>query len=292
MSSEKETEFVNRHGKKVSLDSAELVEVPRSAAPIQVARPQKAEKVQKPRRKRSRKKILLVLVLIVVGLLIAPILAGEAVASRYTSSHRAAKTELVNFATGTMVPQQKNQMTLAQVTQVMEKVEQIRDGVCEGGLTDNIANLYPRANKALQECITFKQKVAAVASSLRDIESQVRYLESLESVLEPVSKGTTDEFAVISAQLENWKMVGETLAKLSPAASQRASHDQLKAQANTIADGWSSLNTANSNQDAAAFADAEKKLSTSYEALRSSRTALAKTLLDTQAKLTTSYKQL
>lgn len=292
MSSEKETEFVNRHGKKVSVDGAELVEVPRAAAPTEVVRPQKVEKTQKPRRKRSRRKLLLVLILVVAGLLIAPVLAGEAVAARYTSSYKTAKSELVNFATGTIVPQQKNQMTLAQVTQAMEKVEQIRDGVCEGGLTDNIANLYPRANTALQECISFKQKVAAVASGLRGIESQVRYLESLEPVLEPVSKGTTDEFAVISAQLENWKMLGETLAKLSPAASQRASHDQLKAQASTIADGWSALNTANSNQDATAFADAEKKLSTSYEALRSSRTALVKTLLDAQARLTTNYKQL
>lgn len=297
MNNDQEPFFVNRHGKKVTQDGATLETPPSEekfiAPAAQVEKPtEKPKKIRKKRNKKPVKKTLLILSVILLGLLLIPVVGGELVRARYVSSRDGAKAELVEYATKTVIPQQKKRVTLAQLNDAGTKVEKIRDDACDGGLTDNLAMIYPRARTAFDECITLKQKVAAVAVNLRDIESQARYLEALAPALSTATKPTTDEFAVISAQLTNWQILNEELAKLSPAATQRAAHDQLKLQTKAIVDGWSALNTANNNQDAAAFADAEKKLGEAYEAFRTSSNSLADILNDAQTKLTGSYKAL
>lgn len=292
MSNEEET-FINRHGKKVSLDGTQL-EVPPVSEPSRVQHQvtTKSPKIKKVRKRRSVKKVFRVFAILLLALLLIPVIGGEIVRARYISSRDSAKAQLVEYATKTIAPQQKNQVTTNQLADAAERVEKIRDDACDGGFTDNLASIYPRAKVAFDDCIILKRKVDAIAVSLRDMESQVRYLDALTPVIDPVSKGTTDEFAVISAQHENWRALDDALVKLSPAASQRAAHEQLKLQSKVIVGAWSALNSANNNQDAAAFADAEKKLGEAYETFRSSSSILFKILNDTQTKLTTNYKAL
>lgn len=294
MSDDKDNVFINRHGKKMTLDGTPVdlpvIDEPVASLPSQTTI--KPKKVKKVRNKKPIKKVLAIILIFLGVLVLIPVVTGELVRARYAASHDGARKELLEFAAETVVPQQKKQMKLVQLSEAANKVEQIRDDACEGGLLDNMATLYPRAKAAHGQCIALKQKIAAIALGLRDMENQVRYLEALAPALEPVAKGTTEEFAIISAQHENWRALTEALAKLSPAASQRAAHEQLKLQSQAIVDAWSALNTANNSQDAAAFAAAEKKLGEAYEAFRSSSSALAKVMNDTQTNLTASYKTL
>lgn len=289
--------FVNRHGKKMSLDGAALETPPPEEKFVpptpQAEKPtEKPKKIRKKRNKKPMKKILLIFLVILLGLLLVPLVGGELVRARYISSRDGAKAQLVEYATKTVVPQQKKRVTLAQLSEAAKKVETIRDDACDGGLTDNLAMMYPRAKTAFDECIGFKLKIALLAVNLREMESQVRYLQSLAPALSTATKPTTDEYAVISAQLANWQTLNEELGKLSPAATQRATHDQLKLQTKAIVDAWSALNTANDNQDAEAFADAEKKLGEAYEAFRTSSSDLSALFNTTQTNITTSYKAL
>lgn len=297
--SDQEEFFVNRHGKKVSGDGAVLEETPSPEKVVTPTRPPvvepivtKPKKIKKVRGKKQTKKITLILFAVLVALALTPLLGGEAVRARYLASSDGAKNELFDYATKTIVPQQKKQVSLKQLSEAATRVEQIRDNACDGGFTDNLALLYPRAKEAFDKCIGQKQKIAAVAANLRDLESQVRYLDSLAPILDPIAKPAGEEFAIISAQHDNWKAFHEALGKLSPSASQRTAHDDLKAKTKVIVDTWSALNSANNAQDAAAFSDAEKKLSENYEAFRAASAALAAIQNETQTRLTVSFSAL
>ncbi len=292
MNDDKNPVFINRHGKKMSIGNAQLEAAPVVTKPVKSTPEPALDRVRKLKGGRRSKKKLVILAVVLLGLLLIPVVGGEIVRARYISSRDGAKAQLTKFASDTVVPAQKKKVTAAVLADTATRVEKIRDDACAGGLADNLATLYPRAKTALRDCITFKQKVAAIATSLRDIESQARYLESLAPVLTPVSTTAIDEFAVIASQLSNWQAFHEALEKLSPAASQRAVHEQLKMQTKTIVDTWSALNTANNNQDGAAFTAAEKKLSESYEAFRTSGESLAAVLHDSQTKLTAAYQHI
>lgn len=293
MSDEQEKTFVNRHGHKISAGGAALEVPPEpTSSPISEPKPVKPKKVRKVRNRKPLKKRMLISSVIFLGFLVLPLVGGELVRARYLSSRDGARAQLIEFATKTVVPQQQKPMKLAQLTDVANRVEMIRDDACDGGFTDNLATIYPRAKEAYSQCIAFKQKIAAIVANLRDMESQVRYLDALAPVIEPVAKDTSEGFAVISAQHDNLRTLDEALGKLSPSASQRAAHDKLKSQSKAIVNAWSELNTANNNQDAAAFAAAEKKLGEAYEAFRSSSAVLAGIMNETQTKLSASYKTL
>ena len=290
MSDENDKSFVNRHGHKMggSLETSPVTEPFRPTTP-EVSKPAEVKKVRA--RKRSKKPLVIIAVVAVLLLLI-PVIGGELVRARYLTTRDNAHKQLVEFATKTIVPQQKKQMKLAQLSEATRRVDSIRDDACDGGFNDNLASLYPRAKDAYDQCIAFKHKVDVLASGLHDLESQVRYLESLAPILTPIAKGDTDRFAIISAQHENWKAFDEALGKLSPAASQRATHEQLKTQSKTIVAAWSALNTANNDQDASGFTAAEKKLSDSYEAFRASSASLSTTLSKTERGIAEGYKGL
>jgi hypothetical protein len=295
MSDKKDDVFVNRYGHEVSVDGSDFVPPPKPepGTPRQSVQPlKKPAKIRKVRNKKSAKKLMLILLVVLLGLVLIPVLGGELVRARYVSSRDGAHARLAEFATKTVVPQQKKQMKLSQLSASADRVEKIRDDACDGGFTDNLAMMYPRAKLAFDECIALKLRIATIAAHLRDMESQVRYLDALTPIITPVAKDTTEGFAIISAQHENWRTLNEALGKLSPAASQRTAHDQLLVHSKTIVDAWSKLNSANNSQDGKAFTEAEKKLSESYEVFRSSSATFTGIMYETQSKLSASYKAL
>jgi hypothetical protein len=290
MSDDTQKTFVNRHGHRVtgSLEGPP----PLATTQPKASKPPKVSKVKKTRNKKSFKKIATPIVLVTICLFLVPLAGGELIRARYITSTETGKNQLIEFAASTAVSKQRKQTTLTELSAAAGRVEKIRDDVCDGGFTDNLAMIYPRAQEAYQGCISLKGKIVQIAAALRDMESQVRYLQALAPIIEPVAKNNDDGFAIISAQHENWRALNESLTRLSPAASQRASHEKLKAQSKAIFEAWSLLNTANNSQDGAAFVDAEKKLGETYEAFRAISADLSKVMNDTQTKLTTAYKTL
>ena len=240
----------------------------------------------------SRKK--LVITAAVVAILLAlPLIAAELVVAQYRSGVTSAKTDVQKLAAQTVLPlQKKTTVSADQLRGVATQVNDIVGRMCRGGMLDNAAGLYPRARTALHDCKEAQRSYAALTAQLYGLEAQARYLEWLGTHLKPVTTPITDEYAVIGAQQAAWLAAAESIKKLSPPDSMKSAHADLLTHVSAIADGWSKLNAANDAQDGVAFTDAEKLLSTEYEAVRGSSIQLLNVVSDTQAKLSAAYNVL
>ena len=241
----------------------------------------------KPRVRRHAKwtrKKTFILIGIILVLLAVPILIGEVLRAQYLASTSAAESSLKVIVTNDVLPlQKKSDITAKQVSAVTDKLEEVRDGMCPGGLLDNMATIYPRSQQAHSECIAERGHIASLVTQMRDMVSMLAYIESINAALAPVSAQPTDAFAVIATQQSSWQQVSESLQKLSAPTPLKTANDQLVAAVKSITDGWSKLNVANNAQNAADFQAAEKQLSDGYVAVRASKDAFATAISSKQA---------
>lgn len=289
--------FVNRRGHDTDISASDLADLSIDAQPEEKIEPvgvkgskklhRAASKSPKTRRqtKWSHKKTL-ILVAIVVLLIAIPVLAGEILRAQYLASASAAKDSLKATISQDVLPlQKKADITAKQVSAVTDKLEGVRDGMCPGGLLDNMASLYPRAKSAHSECIGQRGRIASLVTQLRDMEKMLSYIENMNDALATVNTPTTDAYAVIATQQTNWQSVSEALGKLNPPSDLKSGHDQLVAAVKSISDGWSKLNVANNAQNAADFQAAEKQLNEGYVAVRASKAVFAAAIADQQASV-------
>ena len=293
--------FVSRRGRQVGVHEVDLKGIDidsdnASGATVErsrrATRPEKSSQQPKPTRSISRKKVIVTVVVVAI-LLALPLIAAELVVAQYRSGVTNAKTDLQEYVSQTVLPLQKKTTASAdQLRGVATQVNDIVGRMCRGGMLDNAAGLYPRARSALDDCKEAQRTYAALTAQLYGLEAQARYLEQLGAHLKPVTTPITDEYAVIGAQQTAWLAAAESIKKLSPPDSMKSAHADLATHVSAIADGWSKLNAANDAQDSVAFTDAEKLLSTEYEAVRGSSAQLLGVVSDTQAKLSAAYNAL
>ena len=284
--------FVSRRGRQVGLHEVDLkgidVEADKPSVAVPTKKPVKHTSTT-PKTPRSRRKTMLIIAIIAAVLLI-PVAGVELVAAQYRAAGAAARDDLNRLVTHDVLPlQKKTDVSADSIHGVAAKVDGITAKMCRGGLLDNAAGLYPRAKTALEQCKASQRRFAALSGGLFTLESQARYLERLGSVVQPVTTPITDEYAVVAAQQSAWQEASEKLAKLSPPTAMSAAHDDLHSHVSAVAKAWSELNTANNDQDADTFTEAEKTLATEYEAVRSSSEQFSAVLRDTQARVTAAY---
>lgn len=295
--------FISRRGRQVGVHEVDLKGIDidtddgnnaSAMTPRTSSRPVKKQKPQQPKAPRSISRKKVIVTAVVVALILAlPLVAAELVVAQYRSGVTSAKADLQELASQTVLPlQKKTTVSADQLRGVATHVNDIVGRMCRGGMLDNAAGLYPRARTALSDCKEAQRSYAALTSQLYGLEAQARYLERLGVHLKPVTTPITDEYAVIGAQQAAWLAAAESIKKLSPPDSMKSAHADLLTHVSAIAEGWSKLNAANDAQDAVAFTDAEKLLSTEYEAVRSSSTQLLSVVSDTQAKLSAAYNAL
>lgn len=291
--------FVSRRGKQIGVHEVDLggIDIEKDKEQVGKAETQVQTKpVKRPLRPRqrtgwNRKKSIITAIVVIILLL--PVALAELVTAQYTSGIDGAKGDLASIVNSSVLPaQKKDTVTADQVRTVGDKVNDIVAHMCRGGLLDNAAQLYPRAKSALTQCKSQQSQYAALASGLYALEAQARYLEKVDGLVKPVATPITDEYAVIGAQQTAWQAVVDGMKKLSPPDAMKSAHSELSVHVSAAAGAWSKLNTANNSQDATAFQEAEKTLSTEYEAVRATSAQFTAVLADTQAKITASYNAL
>lgn len=280
--------FVNRRGHNADVSNKDLNDLSIDEQPAAKDQEDKApakdtkkpgKSPKKPRVRRytkwTRKKIF-ILIGVILMLVAIPVAVGEVLRIQYLASAQAAEDSLKKIVASDVLPlQKKTDTTAKQVSAVADKLEDVRDSMCPGGLLDNMASLYPRSHAAHEECIDERGKIASLATQLHDMASMLAYIESINAVLAPVSAASTDAFAVIAMQQSSWQQVNEKLQKMNAPIPLKAANEQLVAAVKSITDGWSKLNVANNAQNAADFQAAEKQLNDGYVAVRASKDVFA-----------------
>lgn len=283
----------------VSEDSTVLSPDPEATVTTKKPRPKK--KPEKPsgdtpiRRKRSfawsRQKTLIVIAVIIL-LVAIPVIVGEVLRGQYIASASSAKSTVQRLSTEALDLQKKDTYGSKDLRALTDKLEHARDEMCPGALLDNIALLYPRARDAHQACIAQRTKIATLATHQRDMVNMLSYIESVNALLERVGTPTGEAFAVVATEQSNWHSATDELKKLSPPTTLKTAHDQLLAATTSIADGWSKLNVASNDQNAADFQAAEEQLTKAYDAARASKAAYMDAVKNKQAAISTAARHL
>jgi hypothetical protein len=302
---EQPTFFVSRRGRQVGVHQVDLTNMDiesDESTPAQqkdVKHP-KASKVKEKRGKIktarqpfkwSKKKIIVLAVVLIV--LSLPVVAAELVVAQYRKGSESARQDMSSVVNKTVLPAQKQSaLNGEQIRSMATQVNDIVAGMCRGGLLDNAAGLYPRAAAALSDCKSNQALYAALVSELYSVEKLARYLEAMDGAMKPVATPITDEFAVIGAQQSLWLAADEDLKKLSIPDEMRSAHASLSTHVTAVSAAWSALNTANNEQDAAGFTEAEKKLASEYEAIRTVSGEFSEVLNKAQSELLASYSKL
>lgn len=277
-----EEKFTNRHGHTISALQEAVNNLPEPEHKLNVP-------VQPMRRKRRKFHLSSlqkrVLIIIVAVILIVPFLVGEYVRGAYAGDVNSARGSISKLFAATLT-QQKNPVTSKSLTDIDNQLSAIRDGLCPGEFLDNLAKLYPRAQQAYDDCAAYRSNVAALESQISGAAAQMAYLEQLQPLLTGVSKPLEDQFAVLSAQQENWQSFVDGLNRLSVPVTFTAAHGELVTQASAVRDQWIALVQASNVQDSAAFRQARTKLTESFTAFHAQTVQFSSVVNDTQASIT------
>lgn len=293
--------FVNRRGHNSDVSSDELDSLsidaqpevePASEQPKSSKKPKDTKKsagAKRPKTRRHAKwtrKKTFILAAVILVLVAIPVITGEVLRVQYLASASVAESSLKTIVTNDVLPlQKKSDITAKQVSAVTDKLEEVRDSMCPGGLLDNIAMIYPRSQEAHRDCIAERGRIASLVTQMHDMVNILAYIESINAALAPVSAASTDAFAVIATQQSSWQQVSESLQKLNAPTPLKTANDQLVTAVKSITDGWSKLNVANNAQNAADFQAAEKQLSDGYVAVRASKDVFAVAITDKQTTI-------
>ena len=259
-----EETFTNRRGRSVSANADDKPAGDMNESPTQS--PKKPPVTpKKPRRRQRRVPRVLwkVLAVIAVLLVVIPLAIGESVRSTYDREVSGAQKELTEIFKD-IVEKQKQPLSSESLKASNEKLVKLRDKLCVGGFFDNIASIYPRSKTAYDKCSSYRSQLAVLEEQVRQASEQMKYLEQLEVALESVTKQLQDQFAVLSAQQENWKTFTTSLEQMVVPATFRSLHEQLSANSVLIRDQWVELVQASDALDSAKFSSSRTKLANAY----------------------------
>lgn len=283
-----EEKFTNRHGHTISAFKETANDLPEPDYKTATPTPVKRRKRRSFHLSPLGWKIVVISIAVIV---LVPVLVGEIARGAYSSNVSSAKNSISKLF-DSVLAQQKSGVTSKTLTDTESQLASIRDGLCPGGFLDNIAKLYPRAQKAYDDCAAYKSSVATLTDLVGSAADQMTYLEQLQPLLSVVSKPLEDQFAVLSSQQENWQSFVDGLKQLSVPAAFSSAHAGLVTQASAIRDQWIALVQATNNYDSAAFRAAEAKLTESSTAFRAQTTGFSEAVATTQTSITSAVTTL
>lgn len=288
--------FVSRRGRRVGVHEVDMngIDIEEIVEKKPLQQTKKEPRIKQVRHKKGvSRRIIIASTLVVLLLGALYVITGEVIAAGYRNGVSDAKKQLTSAVSSTVLPAQKGSTVSAdKIHDIASKVNSILSHMCTGGMTDNMAGLYPRANQALHSCQGAQANYSALFHSLSDLEAQARYLEKLDGIMKPISTPITDEYAVIGSQQDAWQAAVDGLKKLSPPSEMQAAHKTLYQHVTAVSEAWSKLNTANNNQDVDGFTTSEKALSTEYDAIRATSPLFTRVLDTTQTGLSAAYSAL
>lgn len=295
------TFFVSRRGKQVGVHQVDLsgIDIESTDGTPQKQpdqKPKKGKKLAKKvtagqKKKWTKRKCILLAVVVLV--LISPFLVAELVTAEYVRGSENAKKDLNVFIKTDVLPaQKKTKVAPDQLRSFAHNVNEIVGKMCKGGLLDNAATIYPRANEALLECKNTQKQYAALASSLSELEKHANYLSKLDGIMKPVATPITDNYAVLDAQRTTWNTAADDIAKLSPTNAMETSHSDLLTHVKAAATAWATLYAANGSQNPEEFKAAEQTLNNEYDAIRRVSAGFTEVIVGAQNNVTAAYNKI
>lgn len=296
----KDESFINRHGRRTDMNRIDLSDIsvdkdgdvpPDAAIPAShTVKPTRSARSWRPKWSRRTWLIIAGIMLVVVLL---PIVVGEVIVASYRADTASVAAKLQAVVSDKVLPsQQKTSVKASVISDMTAQVDGVRGSICNGGLFDNLAKLYPRATSAYNDCIKKTGQLSNLSASLRRLETETRYVEAITGATQTVTAPTTEPFAVTDAQQTNWVLARDAAKKITPPVELQDQHKKLSQWIAAIADGWTALNAAQGAQDRTKFTAAEKDLNTGYENVRITVDELRVSLHQTQVSITAAYKAL
>lgn len=293
------SEFVNRRGHKADdLNKVDLTDMSiETDGEIQSSSPVETTESPKPMRRRRHfswgKRQWIITGIVVAVLIIVPVVSGEIITAGYRTGVASVHNRLATIVKDYVMPAQK-QTTIkpASLGEIATKIDDLRAAICAGGLTDNLAALYPRAKSAHDDCIKKAGQLTDLSTAMKRLQSEVQYITDLQNATKAVTAPLSEPFAVIDAQQTNWQDTHDKLSKLHAPVEWQEQAVTLSRYAAAIATAWSSLNTAQDAQDKNGFEEAEKTLDRAYDGFRTTVTQMNAALQETQNSLTSARKAL
>lgn len=294
------SDFVNRRGHKADdLNKVDLSDVSiETDGEVEVLEPAEMTKtVPKPmHRKRNftwGKLQWIITGIVVAVLIVVPVVSGEMIAAGYRTGAASVHDKLAAIVKNDVLPAQKQTTIKASALgDIAAKVDSLRASICDGGLTDNLASLYPRAKSAHDDCIKKAGQLTSLTNAMKRLQSEVQFITDMQNATKAVTAPTSEPFAVTDAQQTNWQDTQAKLSKLHAPVEWQAQAGSLNKYAAAIATAWSALNTAQNAQDKAGFEAAEKALDNAYDGFRTTVTQMNGALQETQNSLTAARKAL
>ena len=282
--------FVSRRGKQVRADSLDLGSLSIDDAQQQTSSVASPRVIHRTRTIRLGVRSIVVAFVVIVAL---PIIIGEILSWQYRSSVVSTKQSFNSIVQGDVLRAQSDpSMTSDDLSQITNKIYSLSSQMCRGGLIDNMASLYPRANSSRQDCTVAQERYSALVGSLRSFENQQRYLEQLYVVIRPIATPTIDQFAIISAQLELWQSVQSKMDRLIPPDSLRAEHTALLGYTKAITTNWSQLYSAYNDEDNVKFDSASSSITEKYQQFRATESQFSTAIATSQMTVVSSYSAL
>ena len=279
-----EEHFTNRHGHTITALQEAVNTLPEPEYKTAAPKPQRRRKTVLFRPSRRQLQVAGIILLVV---LIVPVLVGEYVRATYGGNISDAKGKVQELFSSVQ-QQQQSGVTSKLLTDTSNKLSTIRDGLCPGEFLDNIAKLYPRATSAYDECATYRSSLGALNDRVVVAAEQLAYLERLQPLITGISQPIEDQFAILSAQQENWQDFVDGLKRLSVPLTFNAAHAGLVKEAEAVRDQWIALVQASNAQESAAFRTARTKLTESYAAFRAQTSQFSSAVAASQISLSTS----
>jgi len=282
-----EEKFTNRHGHTVAAVKEAVSTLPE---PEHVANPKPVRR-RKKRVFRFRRIHVYILLILAAIIILVPVAVGEYVKGAYDSNVSDAKHKVAQlFYSVTLA--QKDPTTSKTLAFASSQLDTIRDNLCPGGFLDNLAKLYPRAQKAYDDCATYRSSVSALDDLVSSASAQMAYLEQLQPLLKGVSQPLEDKFAVLTSQQENWQTFVNGLKQLSVPVAFNSAHASLVQQASAVHDQWIALVQATNAYDSATFRSVRAKLTEDYVAFQNASNDFTSVINSTQTSITNSVAAL
>lgn len=283
------TYFVNRHGKKLDIESA--VDEIENQTVVKPAPVQQLNTISKPRRLfpklRISKKVVLVLVILIVAIAASALLVADSKKRDYLQQTAAMKTSVKNISSRVSSTETSAKDAIKGIT------SQLTAPTTCAGSNNFVTTVYSPAKQAADECIQTATLYTKLKTSLAVMNNVVTYLDMQKGILAVALAGPSDgAYAEIPAEASTWKDSYDKLLKITPPTQAAAVYQLLVGRVKSVVDGWSGLSTAQNAQDASAFTAAETNLTKAYENLRTSGDDFNQVLLSLQKDVQTNASSL
>ncbi len=276
-------QFVNRRGRKPSTN--ELVSVPtRSQQATTKSRPNASadffrhlKRILTPAR---RRKFLFVGGVVAIILIVILIVTADSVKRDYDRQTMAMRRNVTELSKLSPNPGESTSAQLSNLAASLTAKISCRPSAID------VASWYGPAKGAREACQLTAKEYTQLKTALVSAHEYAVYVEAVHEALRPaLAQPSESQFAIPQDYQETWSKTNESIIQLHPPKNFEDAHGTLVDRIGAIVAAWLALTSANANQQATAFTEAEKSLQQAYVELRETSALFQSEITRTQAEI-------